>query len=1000
METEKDLREYVQLLRDVVDGVGEAVALLEMTPEATEGATVRYYSRAFCELTGYGPAEALGKLGKILASEETDVGQQARFRESLAAGRAFQGDLVLSGAQGHRLLVEASGTPLSGSGAKQHYVVVLRDLAERRLAEATHRREAERHSLVLKATDDVVWEWDLISLEKIWSANLERVFGYRPEEARTYEWWLEHVHPDDREELVQKIEGMASSDCETVHGQYRFLRANGTWASVQDKVYVIRNADGGVVRLVGAMRDLTEQLRMEARLARLIDQSRDLVAEVDLQGRVVAARGPTEKLLGYRAEELQGKYWPNFVHPDDVWLGEREVAREFFTSGRPVTDRLSRLRTREGHWRPFLFTAMWQPEDGTILAVGRDVSAAHEAQERLRESEERYRTLFHQSPMPKIVYDPETLQILDVNDAACRLYGYSHEEFKALTIPDIRPAAERTKVLQFLASGPVSKEPALWLHQKKDGTLITVEVTPHLMMLEGRPVRLAQIQDVTERIEMEERLRQMQKMEAVGQLAGGIAHDFNNILTVINGFAERLQTKIGEDRTELQHILEAGRRAAGLTQQLLVFSRKQVIQTRAVDLNGLVQGMQPMLRRLVPASIEISFRLHPEACVVDADQSQLEQVVLNLAINAADAMEKGGRLHIDTRRVTLDTAAARQAGELPPGEYVALEVADTGHGIEKQHLSRIFEPFFTTKEKGRGTGLGLPTVYGIVRQGGGHVTLTTELGSGTTFRVLLPFCPGKVEVARPVSVRSAGPGKGTVLVVEDDEAVRGLMMATLEDCGYRVLAAGDGAEALAVSRGEMNRIDLLVTDVVMPGMSGGAVAEQLSAMRPEMKVLFVSGYTEDALVLEGVSKGRDFLAKPFTPYTLGEKVRSILTARAGMRSILLVDDEAPVRRLFREVLEEAGYRVREAPEGKTALGMLEEEVADLMITDLVMPEREGIETILDVRKRFESAKIIAISGAFGGRYLQLAKLLGAQQVLQKPVRPPELLAAVREVLAG
>lgn len=983
-----------------MDGVSEAVAVLETVPEAEGETTLRYYNRAFSKLTGYAPGEAMGKLDAILTGEETDAGQRARFRDSVAAGKPFQGDIVLYGAQGRRLLVEVSGNPLTEMGANQHYVVVLRDVTERRRAEAAHRREAERHALVLKATDDVIWEWDKVAEEKIWSGNLQRVFGYRPEEARTYEWWFEHVHPDDRDELVQKIEGMASIDCETAHGQYRFLRADGTWANVQDKVYVIRNAEGAVVRLVGAMRDLTEHLRMEARLARLIDQSRDLVAEVDMQGRLVAVSGPTEKLLGYRAEELQGKYWPDFVHPDDVWLGERDVAREFFTSGRPVTDRLSRLRTREGQWRPFLFTSIWQPEDGTILAVGRDVSAAHEAQERLRESEERYRTLFQQSPMAKIVYDRDTLQILDVNEVACRLYGYTHEEFKALTILDIRPVEERSKLLQFLESGPLTREPTLWLHQKKDGTPITVEVTPHLMMLEGRPVRLAQIQDVTDRIEMEERLRQMQKMEAVGQLAGGIAHDFNNILTVINGFAERLQTKMGEDRTELQHILEAGRRAAGLTQQLLVFSRKQVMQTRAVDLNGLVREMQPMLRRLVPASIEILFRLHPEACVVDADQSQLEQVVLNLAINAADAMEQGGRLHIDTHRVTLNAAAARQAGELPPGEYVALDVTDTGHGIEKQHLSRIFEPFFTTKEKGRGTGLGLPTVYGIVRQGGGHVTVTTEVGAGTTFRVLLPFCPARVEVARPVSVRSAGPGKGTILVVEDNEAVRGLMTATLVDCGYRVLTAGDGAEALTVSQGETGRIDLLVTDVVMPGMSGGAVAEHLVAMRPEIKVLFVSGYTEDALVLEGVSKGRDFLAKPFTPFTLGEKVRSILTARAGGRSILLVDDEAPVRQLFREVLEEAGYRVREAPEGKTAIEMLEKEAADLMITDLVMPEREGIETIIDVRRRFQSAKIIAISGAFGGRYLHLAKMLGAQQVLQKPVRPPELLAAVRDVLAG
>jgi len=876
----------------------------------------------------------------------------------------------------------------------------LRDVGEQRKAEEAQRRLAERHALALKATDDVVWEWDIVAQEKTWSGNLERVFGYRPEETGGYEWWFERVHPDDREALTRAIESMAATDCETTRGEYRFRRANGTWANVLDRVCVVRNAEGQVVRLVGAMHDLTEHLRTEARLARLIDQSRDLVAEVDLAGKVVAVSGPTEKLLGYRAGELRGRSWADFVHPDDVWLNDPEFAGPFFSEGRPVSDRLSRLRTRDGVWTPFVFTAMWQPEDATILAVGRDVSADHEAQERLRESEERYRTLFRQSPIAQILHDRESLQVLDVNEAACRLYGINEDEFKRLTMLDIRPEEEREKLLRFFADGFVSGVSSLCLHRKKDGTPMHVEVTGHNLSVDGHTVRLAQVVDVTERREMEERLRQAQKMEAVGQLAGGIAHDFNNILTVINGFAERLQGKVGEERAALQHILDAGRRAAGLTQQLLAFSRKQVMQTCAVDLNGLVAGLRPMLRRLVPENIEIEYSLSQDKCVVNGDHSQLEQVVLNLAINAGDAMDGGGRLRIGTVRVMLDAAAAKQIGDLPPGEYVAIDVADTGHGIEPAHLPRIFEPFFTTKGKGRGTGLGLPTVYGIAKQGGGAVTVSTAVGAGSTFRVLLPFCPVTVDESRPAPSGTAGKGQGTVLVVEDDAAVRGLMVAALEDCGYRVLAAADGAAAIELSQQEPQRIDLLVTDVVMPGMGGGTVAKHLVAMRPEIKVLFVSGYSEDALVQEGVSRGGHFLAKPFTPLGLGEKVRSILTPAAAAPSILIVDDEAPVRELFRDVLEEAGYLVREAPEGKTALKMLEQEASDLLITDLVMPEREGIETIMDVRRLFPATRIISVSGAFGGRYLQMAKLLGAQRVLQKPVRPPELLEAVRQVLAG
>lgn len=989
------------MLGDVLDSVSDAVAVLEAGPVASSELALLYYNRAFSELTGFTAGEALGQPSRLLAGEETDPDERARFRQCAETGQTYRGDLVVYGAGGRRLLVEVKGNPLLGAdGQQRHYVAVLRDVAVQRKAEEAQRREAERHALALKATGDVVWEWDVVARVKTWSGNLERVFGYRPEESQGREWWFERVHPDDREALLRTIEGMASIECETVRGEYRFRRADGTWANVLDKVCVIRNAKGEVVRLVGAMHDLTDHMRAEARLARLIDQSRDLVAEVDLAGKIVAVSGSPEKLLGYRAGELQGRFWQDFVHPDDVWLNDPEFSGAFFTEGRPVSDRFSRLRSRDGAWMPFVFTAMWQPEDATILAVGRDVSAAHEAQERLRESEERYRTLFRQSPIAQILHDRQTLQVLDVNEAACRLYGYSEKEFKQLTMLDIRPEEDRARLRDFFEREFVFGESSLWVHLNKEGTPLNVEVTAHSMMLDGRPVRLAQVVDVTERHQMEERLRQAQKMEAVGQLAGGIAHDFNNILTVINGFAERLQGKVGGERVALEHILEAGRRAAGLTRQLLAFSRKQVMQTCPVDLNQLVLGLQPILRRLVRENIEIDCHLSEEECVVNGDYSQLEQVVLNLAINAGDAMGGGGRLRIDTRRVTLDSATAKQTCDLLPGEYVAIEVSDSGHGIEPAHLPRLFEPFFTTKEKGRGTGLGLPTVYGIVKQGGGGVTVSTEVGVGSMFRVLLPFCSARVQVAKPVRAGTVGKGQGTILVVEDDPAVRGLMVATLEDCGYHVLAAADGVEAIELSQRERRGIDLLVTDVVMPGMGGGTVAERLVALRPQIKVLFVSGYAEDALVQQGVSNGGHFLAKPFTPFGLEEKIRSILTPSAAGRSILLVDDEAPVRQLFRAVLEEAGYLVREAPEGKTALKMLEQEAASLLITDLVMPEREGIETIMDVRQRYPATRIISVSGAFEGRYLQMAKLLGAQQVLQKPVTAPELLAAVREVLAS
>jgi nitrogen-specific signal transduction histidine kinase len=394
----------------------------------------------------------------------------------------------------------------------------------------------------------------------------------------------------------------------------------------------------------------------------------------------------------------------------------------------------------------------------------------------------------------------------------------------------------------------------------------------------GRPARVyAVIIDLSERKRLEEQFRQAQKMEAVGRLAGGIAHDFNNLLTVINGYGQMLLARLDKAdpaREQIQEMTAAGERAAGLTAQLLAFSRKAVVEPRVLNLNEVVTHSASLLRRLIGEDVQLATALAPDLSPVRADPTQVEQVLLNLAVNAKDAMPDGGKLTIETQSVRLREQNPAYP-DLAPGQYVQLAVSDTGHGMTDEVKARLFEPFFTTKEAGKGTGLGLAVVHGAVRQSGGRVDVYSEVGVGTTFKILLPAAEAAVPSSK--ELRLEPRGGETILLVEDEPAVRRLARLSLEAHGYTVLEAGNGPEAIRVAEGHAGPIDLMVTDVVMPGMGGRQVAEQLRVSRPGLKVLYVSGYTDDAVVRHGIVAANDaFLQKPFTPLALARKVRSVL----------------------------------------------------------------------------------------------------------------------------
>jgi len=386
--------------------------------------------------------------------------------------------------------------------------------------------------------------------------------------------------------------------------------------------------------------------------------------------------------------------------------------------------------------------------------------------------------------------------------------------------------------------------------------------------------------DITERRHLEGHLRQAQKMEAVGRLAGGIAHDFNNIMTIITGYSDVLlaEGQLASDHHDMvQQIHDAGKRAAALTQQIMAFSRKQMLVPCVLNLNAVVRDMGAMVKRLIGSDIEFATETAPDLCQVKADPTQIGQVVLNLASNARDAMPKGGWLVIATANAELDETVNRRHPDVKPGRYAVLSVADTGGGMSEDVLAQVFEPFFTTKGVGQGTGLGLATVYGIVKQSGGHVEASSKLGEGTTFRVYLPLVEEPKPQAGSVEILLAARGRETILLVEDEGAVRRMTKLILSKQGYTVLEAADGKEALAVAEGHLEPIHLLLTDLVMPHLSGREVAERLNAVRRGLRVLFMSGYTDDAIVREGIeSAGADFLPKPFSRDSLTSKVREIL----------------------------------------------------------------------------------------------------------------------------
>lgn len=521
--------------------------------------------------------------------------------------------------------------------------------------------------------------------------------------------------------------------------------------------------------------------------------------------------------------------------------------------------------------------------ENRTMGLRAEITERYRAEEKLRESEERYRDLFENANDLIQSFTPDG-RILYVNRAWKLALGYTDEETRDLYIQQVIHPESRdgwNEQVEALMRGETSDKSEVTL-VTKDGKKILGEASRTCKFVDGKPAFVRSIiRDVTERRQLEEQLRQTVKMEAIGQLAGGVAHDFNNLLTIISGYGQLLEESVEpRSREYVTEILKASDRAASLTRQLLAFSRRQILAPQVLDLNSIVVNMEKMLKRLIGEHIELATVQQANLGRVKADAGQIEQVVLNLAVNARDAMPDGGKITIETANVDLDEAYSRSHSTVVPGPYVMLAISDTGEGMTNEIMTHIFEPFFTTKEKGKGTGLGLSTVYGIVKQSAGNVWVYSELGRGSTFKVYLPRISETATLAPTASAPESIRGTETILLVEDEAPVRSLVRETLQSYGYNVLEAQGADHAISIFQEYNDPIHLLLTDVVMPQVSGKELAKRMSPAHPEAEILFMSGYTDNAIVRHGVLDANTFfLQKPFMPKTLVTKVREVLDAK-------------------------------------------------------------------------------------------------------------------------
>ncbi len=770
-------------------------------------------------------------------------------------------------------------------------VALEREVGEHRrtIAARDHHAERERlFSAAVESSNDAIITMSLDGTITGWNSAAERLFGYTAAEAAGQSVAL--LVPEDRMSEVQDSLRRIGWGESIEHNETIRLRKDGKPIEVSLSISPIKAPSGATIGISKVVRDIADSnktrqvLRQQTEeLRRIFETSQDLILVMDSRGHLVQISPSCEAVLGYRPEEMIGRSGNDFIHPDHL----ENAREEMRTARRGMRPRISDTRCmhRDGRavWLSWLGT--WSEPVKRFFFVGRDMTESRLAQETLRESEQLARGIIN-SALDAFVQTDEYGRIRDWNSQAEIIFGWPRTEVLGKSVfellaPDPAQGPIQTDLGSFLKSGheQVLRPRREVLARRRDGTEFTAELSITALRTRDGFVFNCFMRDLTEKITAEDRIRQAEKMEAVGQLTGGIAHDFNNILTVITGTIEILADAVkGEPQLSAitRMIDEAASRGADLTQHLLAFARKQPLDPRETDVNTLIIDTAKLLQRTLGEHVEIESVFEDEICPALVDPNQLATAILNLALNARDAMPDGGKLILETGSVVLDENYARMHSDVRPGRYAMIAVSDTGTGIPANMLDKVFNPFFTSKGPGKGTGLGLSMVYGFVKQSAGHIMIYSEQGHGTTIKMYLPPAAGTLQTAEPALAPVVEGGHETILVVEDDKLVRDYVLTQLHSLGYVTLDAANATEALAIANAG-HPFDLLFTDVIMPGLNGRQLANEILKIKPGLGVLFTSGYTENAIIHHGrLDEGVLLLAKPYRKSDMAIMIRKAL----------------------------------------------------------------------------------------------------------------------------
>jgi two-component system cell cycle sensor histidine kinase/response regulator CckA len=859
-----------------------------------DGTMIReWITEAFENITGYKPDDITETEWEQLTHPDDVAMRRQYFTDTIRTGHGIHEFRIIRKTGELRTIREHSRVIHNHDGSL-HWYGACRDITELEAAESARALIEDRFNAITKSSRDVIVEFDESGRTVYVSPNVHDLMGHSPE-AVDQQRRPDLVHPDDIEMVRQRLRQLAerggSDDL-----IFRMANATGEWRWMDTTATTFRTASGGI-RMVMVSRDITDRLEMEGerrRLVSIVETSSEFIAMVAPDGAILFLNDAGQRMVGLTDDsELRRRKIVDFLAPEDAqylrftivptveqqghWEGEFRL--QHLGNG----DRISTLA------HVFPVAGRRRDQERVIAIVARDISDRMTVERRLRESESRHRMLVESA------YD----LIAEIDSDGRYTYaspnfdeqlGYSPDRligrswFEQVNPEDREDAHQAFRNL--MTNEAHSCPPLRIRHADGNWRWVEVNLKPY-GNVHGESVALAFFRDITRRKEAEEALHrsqeellQSQKMEAIGRLAGGVAHDFNNLLTAITGYCDLLLEEIGDReqmRADAEEIIRAAERAAGLTRQLLAFSRRQVLMPKVFDLNELVSDVERLLLRLIGEHIELVTVLESELPHVRLDPGQLEQLVINLAVNARDAMPRGGHLSITTENLEIPPGGDPAHPGIDPARYATLSVSDTGVGMDPSTLSKIFEPFFSTKESGKGTGLGLATVYGIIRQSGGEIRVDSEIGTGSTFTVYLPLVDEALPEPEPTVVHESLRGDETILLVEDARTVRKLVLRYLENHGYSVLAAESGVEALQIAAEHAGKIDLLVTDVVLPKIDGHELATQLAKTRPETRVIYMSGFSDDVLSRHGVDAADlTLIQKPFTQQQLLSEVRRVL----------------------------------------------------------------------------------------------------------------------------